>query len=623
MIQSVPQIRHAPKSIRILWRPPERMDPVRWANEYIFMPKEIATVSKKWSEFHYPYQAGVIEAFFEPGIEKIVMKWGTQLGKTVVLLSILNIIAGNRPAPAIIITATRDSAKKFSQTRLYPMFKASPIIGAKLPPEHKQQDYFVSLDSMPIYIGWSGSEISTAETTTKYIFCSEVDKWSRKASLESDPLELIKERRKAYISGFKILMEGTPTIDGISRIDNEYKESDRRSYHVPCPYCGEFQALSMGQIKGGKDKDGITRSPQEARKHAYYECLKCNKAIHDSHKMEMLRGGKWVREGQEVQKNGKIIGEPANPGRTAGFHLSSVYSNAISFGEMLQNFLEVRKDPIKLQNFVNSWLADTWKEKVDETEPDVIASLAETYPAGMVPAGVRVLTAGVDTQKDHHWFVIRGWGYGEESWLIRQGRAESWQHVVQELFQTQYKRVDTDETLGIRLALFDSGYRTDEVYQVCRANMDRARATKGHQTLPGHPWKITHVDKDPNTGKTLQGSVSLVHVDTHYFKDKIMRLVNTDPGSLGAWHLHEEPEYEYLRQFCSEHKALVRDRKTGKHKYIWRLNAGSTDNHLWDCEVLAVVAAALIGVPAMRAEGEVGVYKPKPKRQRERKASRW
>ena len=70
------------------------------------------------------------------------------------------------------------------------------------------------------------------------------------------------------------------------------------------------------------------------------------------------------------------------------------------------------KDFIELlMNFVNSWLAEVGEEKIEETTVDRVKAHACEYTEGIVPDDVVVLTAGVDVQKDHFYYVIRGWGY--------------------------------------------------------------------------------------------------------------------------------------------------------------------------------------------------------------------
>ena len=47
----------------------------------------------------------------------------------------------------------------------------------------------------------------------------------------------------------KILMVSTPTTAGVSRIEKAFAEGDQRRFHVPCPFCGAFQALAWKAIR--------------------------------------------------------------------------------------------------------------------------------------------------------------------------------------------------------------------------------------------------------------------------------------------------------------------------------------------------------------------------------------
>ncbi len=44
-------------------------------------------------------------------------------------------------------------------------------------------------------------------------------------------------------------MVSTPTIKGLSRIEAEWKRSDKRHYHVPCQHCGHGQPLKWAQVQ--------------------------------------------------------------------------------------------------------------------------------------------------------------------------------------------------------------------------------------------------------------------------------------------------------------------------------------------------------------------------------------
>ncbi|MBD4938149.1 terminase, partial [Xanthomonas citri pv. citri] len=53
-----------------------------------------------------------------------------------------------------------------------------------------------------------------------------------------------------------------------------------------------------------------------------------------------------------------------------------------------------------------------------EVSVDALLSRCENWPSGIVPDGVAVLTAGIDTQDYRIEIEIVGWGRNEESWSV-------------------------------------------------------------------------------------------------------------------------------------------------------------------------------------------------------------
>jgi phage terminase large subunit GpA-like protein len=63
--------------------------------------------------------------------------------------------------------------------------------------------------------------------------------------------------------------------------------------------------------------------------------------------------------------------------------------------------------------FVNTRLAELWRETAEVLNQDaLIARANEPFPEKEVPAGVGVLTAGVDVQANRLEVWIWGWGAG-------------------------------------------------------------------------------------------------------------------------------------------------------------------------------------------------------------------
>ena len=110
---------------------------------------------------------------------------------------------------------------------------------------------------------------------------------------------------------------------------------------------------------------------------------------------------------------------------------------------------------------------------------------------------------------------------------------------------------------------------------------------------------MRRIERNPKTGRAIKGAVSLWHLDTTYYKDKITRMIHSDPVN-PKWNIHAVPMEDYLLQICSEHKTIERNRQTGATKVEWKLRPGANKNHLWDCEVYAAAAADMMRVSALR-----------------------
>ena len=74
-----------------------------------------------------PYQAGILDAFFEPGIEIVVLQASSQVGKTSAAVVMVAYHIVHDPCPILVVEPTVDPmAKDFSKNRLDPIIAASP-----------------------------------------------------------------------------------------------------------------------------------------------------------------------------------------------------------------------------------------------------------------------------------------------------------------------------------------------------------------------------------------------------------------------------------------------------------------------------------------------------------------
>jgi len=530
-----------------------------------------------------------MDAFTDPFVEEITVMAASQVGKTESMYNMLGYLIDQDPGPTLMVMPRENDARSVSYNRVLPMIESSPALRKHLPlitDDITKLEYH--LDRMILYFAGSNSPADLASRPIRYLFLDEVDKYPRFSGREADPIKLASERQKTFWNKKTIKVSTPTTRDGY--VFREYEKSDRRKYFVPCPHCGKYQCLVFNQIKWPSKEKSSERIKNERL--AWYECCHCNRRIEDYQKNKILLLGKWVPEGSEIDDQGAVRGAGIKS-KHRGFWINSLYSPWLSWSDIACEFLK-SKDYIELlMNFVNSWLAEVWEEKIEETTVDKLRTLCRDYGEGVVPEDALVLTAGVDVQKDHFYYVIRGWGYHEESWLIKAGRVEYWEDIVDVLFREEYPKAGSGELMPVYMTCVDSGYRTDEVYQFCRHWHDKTKAVKGQEEISGGRfYRATKIDINSRTGSVIRNGLVLWNLNVTQYKDKINRLVTSkDPAK---WHLFDNPADEYFQQFSAEHKVLIRNRNTGAAKEVWQKKKAAVANHYLDAEVYAVAAADII-----------------------------
>ncbi len=575
------------------WILPDKMTVSEWADRYRRLDVKTSAEPGQWSTTRTPYLKGIMDAFTDPYVDEITLMAASQVGKTEAMYNMLGFILDQDPGPTLMVLPRESDAKGISYNRVKPMIESSPALSRYLPVNTdditKLEYHF---DRMTLYFAGSNSPADLASRPIRYLFLDEVDKYPKFSGREADPIKLASERQKTFWNKKTVKVSTPTTREGY--IFREYEKSDKRRFYVPCPHCSKAQVLVFGQIKWPKEESSPDRIKNDRL--AWYECCHCKGRIEDIHKQKMMLNGHWLPEKKEYSRN-------------RGFWISSLYSPWLTFSDIASEFLR-SKDYIELlMNFINSWLAEVWEEEIEETTIDKVRVLARDYDEGIVPDEVIVLTAGVDVQKDHFYYVIRGWGYYEESWLIRAERVEYWEDIVDQLFKTEYKKNNGKEILSVLMTCIDSGFRTDEVYEFCRYWADLTKAVKGQEEISGGRfYSPTKIDINTRTGGVIPGGLVLWSLNVTQYKDKINRLITSiNPCK---WNLFRNPAEQYLTQFTAEHKVLIRNRTTGTAKEVWQKKKGSSANHYFDAEVYAVAAADIIRALNIRKDESSAIYQP-------------
>ena len=515
-----------------------------------------------------------MDKFTDPLIEQIVLCFGAQLGKTETELNMIGYALDQTQSPVMMVYPTDAIAKFASDKRVQPMIKSVKSISDNFDENSKLLELDFNNGNYMVLVG-ANSPSSLSSRSIKYLFFDEIDKYPAFSGKEADPIKLAKERTKTFVDK-KIVMVSTPTVESGNIWQALMNANERRQYYVPCPHCGVSQILKFKQIKW---PDEHNDNADMIRDTAYYECEHCGEHIYDKHKMEMLRHGEWRAENK-----------PQSKIRSISYHLSSIYSPWVTFGDVAYEFKNSKGTPASLMNFINSWLAEPWRSaKTKSTQ--TLHFTESTYDRGVVPDKATLLIASVDVQLDHFWWEVRAYAPGVKSYLIDYGQASTWNDLEEIIVNREYP-TEYGEPRQVMKAGIDSGFRTDEVYQFCARFPEICIPLKGssnHKTLTA-PYSMSSVEKG------VIGGLKLYVLNTDYWKDFIFARMVRPTDEVGTIHLFKDCPQEYTDHLRSEEKQEIRNVKTGEVTVQWKPLTGHPTNHLLDTCTYNAAVADIAGV---------------------------
>lgn len=576
-------------------------------------------------------------------VRELYLCHGAQAGKTVISLACIAHAAANDPSPAFLCGPDEVFLKKFYKDKLYPILELCKDTRDLLLPSKFQLFPTIDIGEMLVHGAYSGSATRMGDVSARYGFYLELDKWDDSASREADPEYLAGERRKSW-PNYKILKEGTPT-DETSRIMRNLDEAGAvLYYHVPCPHCKKYQRLKMGTGERGEggvmfDRDEQGRKdPDLARKTAHYECEHCGGEIRNRHRRKMLRSGVWAPEGHEIPADCKslVLWGKNGPQRRVGTQLSSLYSPLLTWGDVAEAFVLAQKSPKALQNFVNGWLAEVFKQKKDV--PDW-RKFRDTHsrPEGfaVVPEWAHVLVAGTDIHKARNHLVVTAWGPGPMCQAIYSAKITEPIHDVQDRVDSTFGNAlgreffkESGAALTVRLLMADSGYKTREVYRACDNWGARATPIREATRRTGAPapFQLSPREADKKFGKKHQrpkfkprGGRGLLIIDGDFWASELNSMLTKDPDEYGSMLIHDKADEDFVRAVCNVYPSLKKD-KRGRERIEWRVDDDTYKDHYFDALSYCVLGAEVLGIRYWTGE-----EKPRPMRtakQKKKKADR-
>lgn len=540
-----------------------------------------------------PYLAEPLRALQDPEISDIGIMGNVQSGKSMTIELWSAFIPARTPGPALFLQDVDLNAQDWQQTRLRPLWEATPATRAMFSEAEKSKWHMTMFRRNTTWVLGADNERNLQRRSIRFLGGDEVWQWPR------GHMKQAMARRTAFTWQGKSVFV-SQGADENHDFTEFFNSTDRREWSFRCLKCDELQAYEWNQIRYPESakKEGVWNM-DEVRAGTTYECKKCGHRHLDrnSVRAEMNARGKYV---------------PMNPGAPkgrVGFHFNAL---AMQFGlswgdlaveciEAAQSF-ELQSDDSKRREFKMKRLALPWSDEPDDNSGEVLPSgyrmeqewaeegrnidgrlCAPPFTPEQMRSNhnMRLRFLSVDCQRKGFFMIARSWSADGKSRLITWKYCERWEDIRAEQLRLeicdQFVFVDSGD-----------GPNVDDVYEKCATW--GWNATKGDQAQD-YPWRVhTPVGvkiayrpyKPPKVIQMGKKSCRLFLYSNLAFKDALARIRRK-----GDHTYPEDAGDEYKRQMQSEHRTRS---ETGRP--IW-VQVGERANHLWDCEVIGLLPAIM------------------------------
>ena len=521
-----------------------------------------------------PFQKTILDAIVDPQVQRITIKSAAQIGKTMIALCVLGYYTDEKPMSQMFMQPTETDMKKWLSTKFDPMLEANPRLSDLYAPprgrEGTNNRIMKDFRGGHLVLAWAGSSNTQRGISAPIIVCDEVDGYEY--SEEGHPVDLLWRRSATFGEKRKLLELSTPTVIHESRIDDAYMQGDMRQYQVVCSECSQDWFFDWADVKYDKT------DASSAKIH----CPNCDMGYADTERIRLIRYAEQDGGGWKAQSESK---------GHQSYHLSALHSPLQRLQDIVQVYLDAEGDGAKLATFFNTCMGETYEKTGETADAHDLESRCEDY-AAPVPKEVKILTAGIDVQKDRLECEIVGWAKDDESWNIAYEVFHGDTNNVndkcyRDLWGFLQRGFDYEDggRMFIESAAIDTGFNTLCIYQFVRnrqGNIPQLHAIKGQG---GWEIEVLKGTKPTMTYKGYRPAKFNIAVDI--LKRVLMNQLNLTMKGAGYCHFPmERADDDYFHQLTSE--VLMYNPRTGKRK--WEEKNPNDPNEALDCRIYAYAA---------------------------------
>jgi phage terminase large subunit GpA-like protein len=571
---------------RGLASPPER-SVADWADACRVLGAEEGPYPGRWRTDRVPYLREVMQALsLSHPSRRVTLMASAQVGKTMCFLNFAGQVISETPATVLWVLPSLDEAQKFNRDKLEPMLANTPAIAERVR-ALVSRDESGSTTRRKVFPGGNiditgaNSSKGLQMVTKRVVLLDEVSEFPMDVDGRGDPVSMAEARTIAWTGREKIGAASTPGIKGQCRISARWEDGSQGRYQVPCPHCGQRQALQFENLKWPKGE------PDQAR----YHCDGCGVGIEHREKARMLAEGAWVHARPE-----QVVAH-------ASFALNALYSPFVSWAWVAEQREKSADDPLLDKVFTQQVLGLPYEPRYDLPSHELLWRRREPWPPRRIPPSCLFLTGAVDVQGDRLEWAVYAWDRHLGAWWIDGGIIEGdpaldpvWlalDEVVGKTWPDAWGREWPMQSIGV-----DAGYLSQRAYAFVRRHAHRSDprvfALDGRAKW-GEPPLGTAKPQDVDYAGRKIGSVMLWPVGTWDLKTEVaaaLRLTEMGPDATGAWpkgamRFPQAIDLGFFEQLTAEACVEVGNR-AGFTRREWRKVRAR--NEQWD---LAVYARAL------------------------------
>ncbi len=579
---------------------PPRQTVSEWADAHRMIAQGTGPEPGRWRTDRTPYLREFMDSMADPAVDTVVGKMSSQVGKTEGIFNGIAYYIAHEPAPQMLVMPNLELAESFSTKRFTPTVEASPALSDRLGRLASRDSSNTILEKAypggDVVFAGANSSASLASRPRRVVFFDEVDKYRESIGNDGDPISQGIQRTQNFWNR-KHVVASTPTVEGLSAIDDWFARSDQRHFEIPCDACGAYRSLEWADESNPELLNVVWEWGRPET--AHYKCQCCGELLDQRQISLAVRHGHWVPRA------------PFNGIR--GYYCWAIYSPWVTMAQLAAEWEKAKGRPAYEQTFVNLKLGRSYNPtKAAQTTAEQLLARKGSYgPSAdgsyLLPDGVLFISAHVDVQRDRWECQYIGWGFDDEKWsldMVRHyadtGVPQNWS-AMEAAFFSRVFRHPSGRDFRVESVAIDAGYQQQLVLNFVR---DARAAFKPFYAVRGMAGEGRPIIRESRE-KFKQGAVlHLVGVDdgkTHLYNELAAQPDPEVPGSGYRVHFPQHYELSYFEQLIAE-KVKV-EFVNGRPRRKW-VNPSGKRNEALDTFVGAMAAryAMVIDFEQRRAQ---------------------